>query len=249
MSQGIDVQELALVLSAQRHNPAILSPEFLKCSGIIPADWELARPPINNPQVSQVLFRNGVGITAQADRVLFVEPIGAKAPQDVEVARIAQQYIQALPRAEYQALGINVRGFVPFAQDAQAAHRYMANTLLAPGAWQDFGQQPVTAALNLVYTLNGRQLFLSVNEAALQLPDEGITPIVLFSGNFEYRLTDASENVLPYLQGCLNRWQIDLETFKDLVNTRFLSQAPSAFFSSGSLSSAFSEPERLAVEA
>lgn len=46
MSASVDLQELAIVLTAKNHNPSILNPDFLKCSGIIPSEWELSRQPL-----------------------------------------------------------------------------------------------------------------------------------------------------------------------------------------------------------
>lgn len=249
MSQSIDIQELAIVVTAQHHNPAILNPEFLKCSGVIPADWELARAPVCNPQVAQVVFRNGISITAQADRILFVESMGAKAPQEVEATRVARQYVQTLPHADYQALGINFKGFVPFHQDTNAAHRFLTNTLLSPGAWQAYGQETVKASINLVYTLERGRLYLSISEAALQLPDGVITPIVMFLGNFEYRSTEESGDSTTYLQNCLNHWQVDLENFKDLINARFLADRVSTQSLDEPVVTALSTPELLTIGA
>lgn len=221
MAQSLDIQELAIVITVQHHNPAILCPEFLKFSGVVPAEWELARSPVANIQAHQVVYQNGLSITAQADRILFIEPMAAKEPQELYAARTACQYMKALPHADYQAMGINFRGVVPF-DEINAAHSYLMNTLLAPGLWQEYGQDAVKASINIVYTLERGRLFLSVSEATLQLSDDAPVSVVLFSGNFEYHPPEGVGERRAYFETCLEQWHCDLECFKDLINTRFL---------------------------
>lgn len=55
---------------------------------------------------------------------------------------------------------------------------------LSKEASAQFGQAPVKAAVNLVYSLNAREFNLSVAEAMLQLPESEPKPAVLFSGSF-----------------------------------------------------------------
>jgi hypothetical protein len=45
MTPTVTIQELALALTAKNYSPTLLNSDFLKYSGIVPPDWELARPP------------------------------------------------------------------------------------------------------------------------------------------------------------------------------------------------------------
>lgn len=121
--------------------------------------------------------------------------------------------------------------------------------LLSPGAWQSYGQDAVKAAINLSYTLERGRLYLSIAEAALQLPDGATTPIVLFSGNFEYRSTQEAGDSTAYLQNCLNGWQADLESFKDLIDTRFLADRVPAPLGYDPIATTLSTPELLTIGA
>lgn len=180
------------------------------------------------------MFRNGVNLVAQADRLMFVEGMQSKSLQELSIPPVAQKYMQALPHADYQAVGINIRGFVPFNQNADAARQYMMNTLLAAGSWQDFGDAPVRTSLNVAYTLGQKRLFLSIAEAALQLPEGETTPILMFSGNFEFSPTAATSagDRLMQLSQAIENWQQDVETYQDLIHTRFLNPDRTAVMTS-----------------
>lgn len=225
MTNTLNVQELVFALAAKNHNPAILNPDFLKYSGIVPIDWELAQPPIHTNAVAQVTFQNGVSIIAQTNRIIFAEVIAAKDLSEVKVPTIARKYVETLPHVDYQAVGINPRGHVALEQEEDTARKYLAEMLLAPGSWREFGKAPVRATIQLAYELDKGQLNLIINEAALQLPEAELIPVILFSGNFNYEIAGTTQDErLGNLHQIIQNWQVNLETYKELVNTRFLGQ-------------------------
>jgi hypothetical protein len=223
MVQTLDIQsvETVLVVDPQRHNPAIVKLEFLRCSNIISPELEPVRAPVNTPQAAQILFQNGIAISAQANQVIFSEALGVREPETATTPEIASRYIETLPNSGYQAVGMSFRGFVVFPEQGEdAAHRYLTQRLLAPGSWQNYGQAPVRSSVNYVYTLEGRRLFLSVAEVALQQqPDGQNVPGLMFSANVEYLIEDGNPQLLAVLAG----WRSDLNVYKELVNTHFLS--------------------------
>lgn len=228
MNQSLNVQELAIAIAANNLNPAGLNPDFLKYTDIIPSDWEPARPPVYTNQFVQIVFQSGVAIVAQPNRVVFLEAINDKALQDVQVAAIAGRYVEKLPNVEYEAVGINPKGYVTFPQP-DGAYQYLLENILAGGSWQKFGQAPVKAAVQLAYALERSQLNLTINEATLQLPEEQTLPAVLFAGNFNYEVMGSSRHErLQSTQQLIESWKADLETFRNLIDTQFLQQSASA---------------------
>ncbi|WP_392529931.1 hypothetical protein [Nostoc sp. C117] len=228
MSQSLITQELGIIIAAKNHNPTLIIPDFLKYSGIVPAEWELARQPISTPQVSQIAFTNGILIVAEPTRVIFIEAIEGKAVAEIIVADIAKKYVQALPNVEYEAVGLNPRSYISFDQQQDAARQYMAEMLLSPGTWQEVGTAPVRATLNLVYTMERCPFYLTINEAALRNPDETSTPIVLFNGSFSYEVkSETAPKRLRTLHQIIDNWQADLSSYQEIIKTKFLNQSPS----------------------
>jgi hypothetical protein len=233
MSQSLVVQEFGIIVAIKDNKPAILNPDFLKYTGIVPSEWELARQPVFSSSVSQVTYTNGVSIIAEPNRVIFIEAIEGKKVEEIAVYEIAKKYVQMLPNAEYQGLGINPRGYVSFPGDQQdAARQFMSETMFMPGAWQEVGNVPVRATMNLVYSLEPAALYLTINEAALRNSDETTTPILLFSGSFSYEATgeNASEKLASLLQSMEN-WQANLENYSDIINNKFLGKTSSTISS------------------
>jgi hypothetical protein len=228
MNKTLNIKEIAVSIIAESLNPVILTPEFLKYRGIVPSSWELTRQPILTAAASQVVFQTGVSILAQPNRIIFAESLMATEPMDAKTIdaatpAIAQRYIDALPQANYQAVGINFTGFVRFDQDEAA--NYLTDTLLAPGPWHTIGETPLRAALRLTYTLKQAQLNLDITEAKLQLAEEEL-PVVLFAANFDHQLQSNPTERVQELNQVIDYWPNHLKTYQDIVNTKFLQPSP-----------------------
>jgi hypothetical protein len=140
-------------------------------------------------------------------------------------AEIARQFVQKLPNAEYLGLTISPKCLIPFLEQADGARKYITQTLLNPGPWQNFGNAPVQAGVNFLYQFEGCQLTLTINQALLQIPDQPSRQALLFSGNFTYRLEgQSSAERIPVLEQYLGAWQSDLQTFRSMIYDRFLAQ-------------------------
>jgi hypothetical protein len=225
MSNSLQLSEIAIALVAKDLNPAVLNPDFLKYTGIIPTDWELANQPIYNNNLVQLVYKNGVGIIVQPNRLNVLEMIGGKRLAEIQLATIALQLIEKLSEIEYQAVGINPKAFVNF-PSVEDAYNYICGKLLAPGSWQEFGGSKVNAALQLSYPLKRGTLNLAINQVNVQVGEQEITPAILFSGNLNYPLLgNTNTEKIQDLRQVIGNWQNDVKTFQDLLGEKFLPSA------------------------
>jgi hypothetical protein len=221
MTKNFEIQELAIAITAKNLKPTVLTPDFLKYTGIIPEDWELAREPVFNNFVVQLFYKTGVGIVAQPNNITVVEVVGQKKPAEIQIPQITQKLIEKLSQVEYQRVGINPRGFVTFNSDAEA-YQYINGKLLSPGSWQQFQGAKVNAALQLSYPLQGGILNLNINQANVQFPDK-VVPAILFSGSYNYSLSgDTAPEKMQSLQQVISNWQNSVNTFQKLLAENFL---------------------------
>ena len=240
MSPTLAIQELAIAVAAPDSNPILLTPTFLKGSGIVPQDWELARQPRLTPQMAQVAFTNGINLIAQAGTMTFLESLsghraesrgGNTDPLQPKIPDLAQKYINALPQLDYRAAAINPRSFLTFPDAGEAtersrgddAARNYINALFAPAPWQNAGSEPLKANLNLTYTLDGRKFNLTISEVKLQRDEEAPQMAVLFSGNFPNPLEGESSTSLgvpeklEQLQQAIAQWQQNWDSYRHLL--------------------------------
>ena len=217
------IEEISLIIAAQDLTPTMMSQDFLKFSGIIPQDWELAQQPVLNPNFAQLNFTNGVGINAQPRTITISESLSNKKAEQVSIHQVAEKYISKLPHAEYMGLSFSPKILLPFADKPQAVRQYITGSLLGSGAWKRIGKMPVQAGINLMYYLERCQLTISISEAKLQKPQSAPIVAVLFSGNFNYNVSkENSSSKMTQMTEFLDNWKTDLEEFRDIVNQKFL---------------------------
>ena len=229
-SQLREILELAISISAKNLNPTMLNQEFLKFSGIIANDWQLAKQPVLDPRMAQLSFQNGVNIVSQPGVISFTQGIRDENLENLEISEVARKYIDALPNAEYQALSITPKFLTALEGGLDAGRKFISETLLAPGSWQEFGKAPMQASLNLLYQLDQCQFTLTINEARIRQAEQATLPALLFSGSFNYRFTsDNPEERLNQVRQSLENWRENLETFREVVQQRFLAPQGSVF--------------------
>ncbi len=218
MNQTLEVQELAIIITAKNYDPSFLNPGLLKYSGIIPEDWKLAKKPILNNQNSHLVFQNGVVITSRPNRLIFAEPLNRQEDDTVNIPNLAGRYTEVLRTIEYLAVDINYRGYINCPNSTVDSNNYLFDNLIKPGTWQDCGNGSVRSEVNLMFDYDEKQLNLKINEAALKLPDSEKLPIVLFTGKFHYNLTyNQAGDRLPKLEKIINNWHQDLKLYQDVV--------------------------------
>lgn len=216
----INLQELAIVIAVREIDPTLVTPEFLKYSQIIPTEWEVVGQPTRSFQGSQVTFKNGVTVIAQPQRISFAELVGDRSPAELEIPKLAEKLVAVLPNLSFVGAGINMRGYLDFGTDRHRLREFMFQNLLAPGAWQQLGNEPVQAGINLGYTFDERRLNLSINEATIQTAEAQVNSIALFAGNFDY---DIAGTIVPAaytqrLNQIITNWQRDLELYQEVVS-------------------------------
>lgn len=223
-SETKSIEEISIVIAAQDLSPTMMSQEFLKFSGIIPKEWELAQQPVLSPNFARLNFTNGIGIDAQPRSITFSETLHNKQVA-LAIHQVANRYLEKLPHAEYMGLSLSPKILLPFPDSSTMVREYITGTLLGSGSWKRIGNAPVQAGINLMYFLDRCQLTISISEAKLQKPQEQTLTAILFSGNFNYSV-NLAQNYAPdrtaQTQDFLSNWNKDLEEFREIVNHKFL---------------------------
>lgn len=220
---NLSIQEISIIIAAKDLSPSVLNPDFLKYGDIVPSDWQYSQQPIFTKNSVQITYDNGVRINAQPNRVAFAQAFLTQEQPQFQIEMMAIKFAEKLPNANYQAVGINPRGLVPFPENDRGAHDFLFTKLFASGSWQEFGQAPAQAAIQLSYTLEQGQLNLAINEAKLQTPEQKEISALVFSGNFNYPVRgDVGIKRVQNVKERIQLWQPTLATFQQLLNEHFL---------------------------
>ena len=218
------IEEIGLTIAAKDLTPTMISQDFLKMSGIIPKDWELAQQPVLNLNIAQLSFKNGININAQPNSVTITESIAQKKLTEIVAGEIATKFVAKLAYGDYLGYSFSPKMLLPFPNNPQQVRTYITEHLLASGPWKQIGKTPVQAGINLMYSLEHCQLNISIAEARLQQPQKPPMMAILFSGGFNYNLstiTDSQEKV-DRLNKAISSWQKDFSEFRNMITQKFL---------------------------
>lgn len=205
----MDLIEASAVVLAQGHNPTILHPAFLVAQGIIPAQWELAGPPISMPPLAMATYSNGISFSADESRFVVrdARPIGGR--DRFRAFELARLYVEALPHVPYTAVGVNFQGFLPTANPLETAFERIFRR---DGPIQRFGAPEM---FNLSIQHNLGEVVRSVTLAPAGR-DFGRTGLILTAN---YHVVVNAENRLESTRQALDasehRWQ-DFEEINDI---------------------------------
>ncbi|MDR9402010.1 MAG: hypothetical protein RI580_01080 [Halothece sp. Uz-M2-17] len=233
LKQPVDIQELAITLSAQNLNPTMLTLDNLRSLGIIPTDWELAKQPILNQLQARLNFKNGVNIVAQQRSITFAEPLTSQNQPTLASVTVAKAFMEKFAQAGYQTLSIAPKTIVSFgSQQGSNPRQFIIDNLIAKGPWREIGNGVPQAGVNFVYQLQECQLNLSVNEVRLRnqnQPNQS-TAALLFSGSFNYRAQEEGASATSHLRDQIDRWSENWDTFREIVYQKFLEKREEGIF-------------------
>jgi hypothetical protein len=228
---ALGFEELNISLVGNQINATVLQLDFLKMSGIIPSDWEVQKQPVLTATYSQIIFKNGVNLVAQARSITLNQTIDPTNKNPLVVPQLAGLLVDKLPNANYQGVSINPKILIAFtAGGTDVARNYIVERVLAPGPWLNMGQAPVQASVNFFYQLDRCKLLLNLNQAQIQQPNQQSLSALLFTGSFNYELGNYTpDERLQQLKQRIENWSTDLQTLRDIVTNRFLGQQDNVF--------------------
>lgn len=226
MNQQLTGLNLDIVAATKKLATSTINVDFFSGAGIIEGEVKLASQPVNSPNFSRIELEENIVVVGEGNRVVFSEAMAGKTPEKLKIPAMALQYIQMLSNLEYEAIGINIRGFVSFPGDKNAASKYIASNFLANASWQTISELPLRdASINIVFERERSSVYLNIAKAAMRKEeDETTVPIIMFSGSFSYVLNGDFSEKLAYMQEIIANWQTDLTAFNEIINNHFLAQ-------------------------
>lgn len=222
LSKNVEIRDFSIVVVADNQNPSILNPDFLKYNKIVPSDWELAMPPICTPALSQVVFKNGVNIVSQSDRVTFWEALDSD-NLVFQIPEIFCEYIDIVPVVDYKAVGININAHL-IIENKENNQDTVLTKLISEGKWKNFQDKSPDAAVQFIYKLDNANLTIGIQEANMKKhPNNELVNVLNFAANFHRELTNATypeikSSVKNIIQSC----NTDLNTFLSFIEQAFL---------------------------
>jgi len=181
----LEILNTSVVVLAKHHNPTILHPSFLVSEGIVPSEWETAELPVSTPVFAMVKYKNGVVFNVEENRFQVTQDTIKDDVGKSQISELACKYVQKLPHVQYQALGVNFKGFVECAEP----QAIVMDHFLKAGVADFDGTSPEASGLRFVYELPDVRLRLSFDSGTVKSADnEEKRNGILVDGNYHMAL-------------------------------------------------------------
>jgi hypothetical protein len=182
----LEILNTSVVVLAKHHNPTILHPSFLASEGIVPSDWEVSEQPVSTPVFAMVKYKNGIVFNVEQNKFRVSRDELKDDVGESQLPDLACKYVQKLPHVNYQALGINFKGFIECAE----SEKLVMDRFLKPGIADFNGAHPQASGFRFVYRLNDVRLRLSFDSGKVKLADnENERSGILIDANYHLDLS------------------------------------------------------------
>lgn len=211
---SVELVQLSVVLIADNVDPSMINPDFLRLNGIVNHGLQTGQPPVSTPVFSQVAFEDGFTVTAQTDRVEFVQR-GEALTEDAASPNVARRFLEKIPYPAYKAIGINPTGAKPLDPEYVGG---VADALIERGAWMAFGDVSPIVSLKATYLYDNRKIAMDVQDAKRRDASGSELSGLLFAVNIHRDISETDQGRrIASLMSILSAWKDDLSDFKNLV--------------------------------
>jgi hypothetical protein len=224
MNQRLEGINLDIVVATKKPAISTITPEFFNGAGISDSEIELVSDHIYTKNYARMELAHNISISGELNRVTFSEAMVGKSLELLKVPGMAKRYTQTLSNLEYEAIGLNFRGFLSFPSDPDGARKYILSNFFPNASWQTICDT-VRAGISLVFEKPRSPLYMNIAEATVRKEDETTMPIVVFSGSFSYVLDgESAAEKLAYMHECIGNWQSDFAEFIEIIDNHFLAK-------------------------
>ncbi|WP_423908359.1 hypothetical protein [Candidatus Spongiihabitans sp.] len=195
------LENAAVVLVANTHNPSIINPDFLKNNGIIPADCKVGQELLVTPILAKLAFQN-VMLTVVPEQLHLEErnknPENNRFLDSSMLYDCTKKYVTALPHIPYIALGLNWRIRIPM----PAPDSWFKERFLKGGAWQE-KIKPVNFVFKIQHDI------ATVYTLITEIQDGD----VMISCNFHFNLENENRKIKRITE-TIDNWKMHKKTFE-----------------------------------
>jgi hypothetical protein len=219
------IREFGVTISAESHNPSILSPAFLEMYNIVDKTGELSKTdkPLNMYPYARVVYENGIQITSDQNKITFFDPLVNRLVKETPVIGMAKKYLEVVPLVKYVAVGINPSGDISVGPAEDDARCYLIDLIRTNTVWSEVAKGPVRATVNLIIPVSGAICSLSIEDGRLAQSGEPAKPVVIFRSNFHHEIeVSGAGGLWSQAVAIIEGWQADIDTFLGIVDRYFL---------------------------
>ena len=118
---------VSVVVTANHHNPSILTPDFLTAQGIVPPDWEVLES-MTTRDLSVIQYNERPQWMLNQGGLRIVEPCDGEFQDRYELHDLAIKFIDKVRLVPYRSLGLNCQVWTPLEDSGRWISERFLNT-------------------------------------------------------------------------------------------------------------------------
>lgn len=202
------VHSVSVVVTAQSHNPSILTGEFLMASGIVPKEWVIAES-LNIPPLSLVRFQNSIQWTLDESRLVVNEICESPIKDAYQIHESVTEYLNKVSYVPYRSLGLN---WILYSEHNNP-REWLTRQFLKTGAWTNVYQQ-MNMAPRFMLRLDDAVLTLAFgDQVTLQ---KGTTSAIAVDCNVHHEGPLNATELQQFISQWLNRQKMIMDVLGTL---------------------------------
>ena len=215
-----DVQEITIILFSSQIKPSQIKLSTLRQKQVIPSNWQLVKSNKSQSPVKQFLFKQGLKILIDNGNIQFIGRVNQ--PQ-VKIAQIINKFIDGFSHLMISQSQINLRRLISLPGNQNAANKFITETILNSGEWQNFYQAPMKAQVNFLYKLSDTVLIFSLTDLLVGSSKRKTQSALLFKGTFNYQFNLKSKTINSQsLVSLINDYHKNIDIFNHIITNIFL---------------------------
>ena len=199
---------MSIVITAQSHNPSVLTHDFLVSSGIVPSEWNVINS-INIPPFSLIGYQNGVQWTLDENRMVVAENCGLSFQDLYYIHPCVVKYLNQVGYVPYRSLGLNCVVSI----ESDDPDGWLIKRFLKEGQWSHGDHKPLSMIPRFKFEANGPDLNLAFGDQIIS--KDNVEKAITIDCNVHY------EGPLDVagLQSAINLWDTHQRLIVEVLNT------------------------------
>ena len=197
-----------VMVTANHHNPSILTPAFLSAASIVPGHWKIAEAEWS-PEFSSVRYHNGILWTMDQDRLTIEDDRTSEFSEAYEIHALARLYLEEVRVVRYRNTSLYFEAWTPRDHPGDWLTQRFLNPSVKDGQPDDLALEP-----RFVFNMPGGRVRLWMTRGTLAEnsgPEQDRIEIQI--GAFYRGPLDSNE-----LVSAISGWPADREKVLGVVN-------------------------------
>lgn len=162
---------VSVVVTANHHNPSILTPDFLAAQGIVPPDWEILES-MTTRELSAIQYNERPNWTLDQGALRIVERCDQEFQDRYELHDLATRYIDKVRLVPYRSLGLNCQVWTPLQDSGRWITEQFLNTNVPTHTLSDLRMKP-QFTFDVDQSVAEAKVNMSIYGAQVTRADEG----------------------------------------------------------------------------